>query len=103
MADFYQWGTKEQLTLFCHLQPRASNNEFAGQHGERLKVRITAPPVDGKANTQLIKFIAQQFGAAKTRVSISCGESGRHKIVQIKQPGVLPKSLGIAPNTTPGQ
>ena len=66
MPGFYRWD-KGYLSLFCHLQPKASKNEFAGQHGERLKIRITAAPVDGKANAQLIRFIAQQFDVAKTR------------------------------------
>ena len=102
MAGFYQWD-KGYLKLFCHLQPKASNNEFAGQHGERLKIRVTAPPIDGKANAQLIKFIAQQFGVAKTRVSISCGEYARHKTLRIERPEHWPESLGISANPAPGQ
>ena len=102
MPGFYQWD-KGYLSLFFHLQPKASKNEFAGQHDERLKTRITAPPVDGKANAQQIKFIAQQFDAAKTRVSISSGESARYKTLRIERPKHWTESLGILPNPAPGQ
>jgi uncharacterized protein (TIGR00251 family) len=103
MPDFYQWDDKNRLTLFCHLQPKASKDEFAGQYGERLKIRITAPPIDGKANTQLIKFIAKQFGVAKAQVTISSGESGRHKTLNIENPQYRPEGLGILPDPGSGQ
>jgi uncharacterized protein (TIGR00251 family) len=103
MPDFYQWDNKSRLTLFCHLQPKASKDEFAGQYGERLKIRITAPPIDGKANTQLIKFIAKQFGVAKAQVTISSGESSRHKTLNIENPQRRPEGLGILPDPGSGQ
>jgi len=83
--------------LFCHLQPKASRDEFAGQHGERLKIRITAPPVDGKANAHLIEFLAAQFAVAKQAVTIVSGETGRQKTVRIENPRQLPAALSIAP------
>ena len=98
MPDFYQWDNNGQLTLFCHLQPKASKDEFAGQYGERLKVRITAAPIDGKANTQLIKFIAKQFGVAKAKGTISSGESSRHKTLNIENRQCRPEGLGIVPD-----
>lgn len=95
---FYRWqdGT---LLINCHLQPKASRSEFAGQHGERLKVRIAAPPVDGKANKALVKFLAKQFGVPGTRVELVSGESSRQKTVAIIEPTQLPDSLGIEPAT----
>lgn len=98
-TDYYQWrGT--DLLLFCHLQPQASRAEFAGQHGERLKIRITAPPVDGKANAHLIAFLAREFGVAKQAVQIVSGTTGRQKTVVIEQPQTLPTALSIAPPPT---
>lgn len=94
MSAFYRWQNK-QLLLFCHLQPKASKDEFCGQHGDRLKIRITAPPVDGKANAHLIRFIAKQFGVVKADVVISSGELGRQKTLQINQPTKLPHDLNI--------
>jgi uncharacterized protein (TIGR00251 family) len=97
-VNFYRWHN-DQLTLFCHLQPKASKDEFAGGHGERLKIRITAPPVDGKANQQLIAFIAKQFGVSKSAVAITHGETGRQKTLIISQPSRLPEILEIAPQS----
>jgi len=62
---FYRWDG-DDLILDCHLQPKASRDEFAGLHGERLKIRLTAPPVEGKANAHLLAFLAAAFGVAKT-------------------------------------
>ncbi|WP_255399598.1 DUF167 family protein [Oceanicoccus sp. KOV_DT_Chl] len=81
--------------MFCHLQPKACNDEFAGLHAERLKVRISAPPIDGKANKHLQAFIAKQFGVAKTAVTIVHGELGRLKTLRITQPRRIPSVLKI--------
>ena len=92
---FYRWQG-DDLVLSCHLQPKASCDEFAGEHGERLKIRITAPPVDGKANAHLIGFLAEQFGVAKQAVVIERGDTGRQKTVRIESPARLPPQLAIA-------
>ncbi|MFA7554565.1 MAG: DUF167 family protein [Spongiibacteraceae bacterium] len=92
--SFYHWQ-QHKLVLFCYLQPKASCDEFVGPHANRLKIRITAPPVDGKANQHLIKFIAKQFGVAKSAVTITSGELGRQKTLCIDQPSKLPPSAGI--------
>lgn len=76
----------DSLVLQLYIQPGASRSEFAGLHGERLKVRIKAAPVDGKANRQLLTFIAEQFGVSKSAVSIVRGEGSRHKTVQVTRP-----------------
>lgn len=83
------------MVLFCHLQPKASKDEFAGLHGERLKIRITAPPIDGKANRHLTKFLAKQFGVGQRQIIISSGETGRKKTIQITNPTSFPDSLEI--------
>jgi len=68
-----------------------------GIHGDRLKISITAPPVDGKANKHLIATIAKWFGAPKTNVSIIRGEAGRQKTLLIEQPALLPAKANITP------
>ena len=93
---YYRWRDGD-LLLSCHLQPKASQDEFAGRHGERLKIRIKASPIDGKANSALIKFLAKACSVTKASVSIESGESSRQKLVCIKQPGKIPKSLDIDP------
>ena len=83
------------LILDCHLQPKASRDEFAGLHGERVKIRLTAPPVDGKANAQLLAFLATAFSVGKNQVSLESGLQSRQKRVRIKQPRQLPSALDL--------
>jgi len=92
--SWYQWQAGD-LILSCHLQPKASKDEFAGLHGDSVKIRITAPPIEGRANAHLLKFIGKQFGVAKSRVTIISGELGRQKRVLIEQPEKIPATLEI--------
>lgn len=92
---FYRWDA-EQLILECHLQPGARGEGFAGLHGERLKIRIAAPPVEGKANERLLAFLAAAFGVPKSHVSLLQGASSRHKRVGISRPVTLPVELPIS-------
>lgn len=91
---WYRWDG-EDLILYCHLQPKASRDEFAGVHGERLKIRLTAPPVEGKANAQLLAFLGKAFGVAKSQVSLESGELNRQKRVRIRAPQRLPELPGL--------
>ena len=91
---FYRWQGKD-LMIACHLQPRASKDQFSGLHGESLKVRIKAPPVEGKANAYLIKFLAKQFGVSKRDVIILGGELSWEKRLMIVAPTIIPESLDI--------
>jgi uncharacterized protein (TIGR00251 family) len=93
---FYRWQNGD-LLLFCHLQPKASNDSFAGLHGDRVKIRIKAAPVDGKANSYLLKFLATQFDVPAASVSLQNGESSRQKTVLIRAPRRLPAELPITP------
>ena len=85
------------LILRVQLQPRASRDEFAGIHGNALKIRLTAPPVDGKANAALIAFLAEAFGVAKRQVTLVQGETGRAKQLRIQAPMRFPPGLPIPP------
>jgi hypothetical protein len=97
MGGWYQWQG-EQLLLSVRVQPRSSKDEIVGPHGtESLKVRITAPPVDGKANAHLIKFLAKSFGVAKSQVELVSGTTGRDKRLAITGPKCLPEAAQIAP------
>lgn len=92
---YYQWQG-DDLILHCHLQPKASNDAFAGRHGDSLKIRIAAPPIEGRANTALIRFLAKAFGVPKRDVQIISGELGREKRVRITAPGHWPDALDIS-------
>ncbi len=92
--SYFRWDG-EDLILDCHRQPKASKDEFAGLHGERLKIRLTAPPVEGKANAHLLAFLAKAFGVAKAQVSLESGELNRHKRLRIHAPQRLPTLPGL--------
>lgn len=71
------------MILDLHVQPGAARSEFAGQHGERLKVRLAARAIDGKANEALIEFLADHYGVPKNRVRILSGLKSRRKRVEV--------------------
>lgn len=89
---FFSWHN-ETLTLRIYVQPRASRDEIVGPHGASLKVRITAPPVDGKANEHLLKFLAKEFGVPRKQIVITTGTQGRQKQLRIKGPLRLPATV----------
>jgi uncharacterized protein (TIGR00251 family) len=71
------------ITLTVRIQPRASKNEVVRQENGSLKIRLTAPPVDGAANEALVKFLADRFSVAKSQVEIVSGHTSRDKIVRV--------------------
>jgi uncharacterized protein len=66
------------------VQPGAKRSEFAGRHGERIKLRLAAPPVEGKANAALIEFLADYFGVPRRNVTIVSGIKSRAKRVAVE-------------------
>jgi uncharacterized protein (TIGR00251 family) len=72
------------LLVDVRVQPRASRTEFAGLIGERVRIRLQAPPVDGRANAALIEFLADAFGVPRAGVSVERGLSSRDKLVRIR-------------------
>lgn len=66
------------------VQPRASRSEIAGVHGDAMKVRLSAPPVDGAANAALVELIAEALGVGRRAVRIVSGESSRSKVVEVE-------------------
>lgn len=95
MSDWYRWDG-DDLILFLRVQPKASRDELAEPMGDALKVRITAPPVDGKANAHLIRFLAKTFGVAKSAVILESGDISRIKRLRIQKPRQLPKILSTS-------
>ncbi len=69
--------------LSVHVQPGARTNEIAGIHGNRLKVRLKAPPVDGKANKALIRWAATYFNVPTARITLIRGKASRQKTLKI--------------------
>lgn len=95
-TPWYQWQG-ERLILTLQIQPRAKHNEIVGPHGDALKVRLTAPPVDGKANEALCEWLAEVCEVAKSRVTILAGLNGRRKRLAIDCPRRLP--VGVRSQT----
>src|SRR5712692_5321017 len=97
-ANWFKWEG-EDLILKVHAKPRASRDEFAGVTGDALKIRITAPPVDGKANARLIEFLAQHFGVSKSRISLVRGRNSPTKWFRIVGPAKIPSipQVGLDP------
>ncbi len=89
MSDYYYHWQGQDLVLCVRLQPKASRNEIIGVQGNQLKVRLTAPPVDGKANSALCKFIAKSFAVATSKVEIISGAHNREKRLLIHSPQQL--------------
>ena len=88
--SWYQWRD-EDLILHLRVQPKASKDRFVGPYGENeYKVAIMAPPVDGKANARLMKFIAKAFGLPRADIALLSGETSRSKCLKLKSPKRLP-------------
>jgi uncharacterized protein (TIGR00251 family) len=76
--------TKDGVVLNIHASPRASRNEIQGEHGNALKIRLKAPPVDGKANETLIEFLAELLGVPRRHVTLISGQTSRQKRVAVR-------------------
>ncbi|MFQ5659466.1 MAG: DUF167 domain-containing protein [Gammaproteobacteria bacterium] len=85
---FDRWYERrgDDLIIHAHLLTRSKTDKADGIYGNRLKLHITAPPVDGKANKQLITFLAKAFGVAKSRINIARGKHSQDKTVVIHAP-----------------
>jgi uncharacterized protein (TIGR00251 family) len=87
------------LVLALHVQPGAKRTGVGGAYGDALKVRLAAPPVDGKANAELVRFLAEAFGVPRRNVTIVRGEASRDKTVRVASPRMRPDRqwLGTSP------
>jgi uncharacterized protein len=85
------------VRLRVHAQPRASRTELAGIHDGRLKVRLAAPPVDGAANLELVRFLAGLLGVPRSDISVIRGPSAKQKVLQVRGVSVeeVRRKLGI--------
>ncbi len=74
-----QTGRNGSVLLSLHVQPRASKNELSGIHDGALKLRLTTPPVDGKANKAVISFVSRKLKVPKSSVTLHSGLKSRRK------------------------
>ncbi|HMV31002.1 MAG TPA: DUF167 domain-containing protein [Gemmatimonadales bacterium] len=75
--------TTSGVRLTLHVQPRAARTECAGHHGDAIKVRLAAPPVDGAANEALLRFLAERLGVARAALTLRAGATSRRKVVEV--------------------
>jgi uncharacterized protein (TIGR00251 family) len=83
MADWLRESADGSLLLSLHIQPGAKKTGFAGLHGDAVRVRLAALPVDGKANAALRAFLAKTCEVPKSAVELVSGETSRSKRVRI--------------------
>ena len=83
----------EYLSLILHVQPGAKQTSLAGLHGDALKIRLAAPPIEGRANEALLRFIADIFVVPLRNVTLKQGEQSKHKRVDMCGSTVDPDSL----------
>lgn len=83
--------TKTGVTFSIQVIPRASKCEISGVTGDALKIRLTAPPVEGKANEECLRFLSARLDLARNRLSIVGGQTSRKKVIQVS--GMKPHEL----------
>jgi uncharacterized protein (TIGR00251 family) len=88
VREFEITDAEKGAAFAVHVVPRASRNEVAGRMGDAIKIRLTAPPVEGKANQALVAFLAQELGVRKSQVEIVAGETSQNKVICV---------LGLSP------
>ena len=70
-------------SFIVHVVPRARRTEVAGPYGDAIRIRLAAPPVDGAANAELVRFLAERLGVARRAVEVAAGASARRKTIRV--------------------
>jgi uncharacterized protein (TIGR00251 family) len=84
-----------------HVVPRARRTELAGVHGEAIRIRVAAPPADGEANAELIRFVARHLGVPRSAVAIAAGAGSRHKVLAVQGLSSTALRARLAPDPLP--
>ncbi|MCU7848859.1 MAG: DUF167 family protein [Candidatus Thiodiazotropha sp. (ex Lucinoma kastoroae)] len=91
--SWFRWEQGD-LILNLRIQPKSSRDSFVGPYGENeYKITLTAPPIDGKANAHLMKFIAKAFHLPRSKIQLISGVTSRSKCLRLKSPQYLPIPL----------
>lgn len=83
-SEFYSFDKSGAIRITVKVEPRSSRPGIAGLHGNALKVRLSSPPVEGRANEELIEIVAKALGARKAQVSIAGGQTSKNKVVRVE-------------------
>lgn len=84
---------KNTIRLSVYILPNASCDEVIGKHGDSIKIRLTARPIAGAANKQLIKYLAKCFQVKKNQIKISKGQTSRVKLLEIRNASYIPDNF----------
>ncbi|EEZ95781.1 conserved hypothetical protein [Legionella longbeachae D-4968] len=79
--------------MYLYVQPGAKKSEIVGMHEGVLKIRLNAPPIEGRANKELLKYVAQLFKVPPSQVVLKRGDKSRHKVLLVKNSLVDPNVL----------
>jgi uncharacterized protein len=93
MSAEWCYAAAGSVRLTVQITPAAKKNEVIGLLGSELKIRLQAPPIEGKANTALVRYIAACVGVPKSRVLVVHGHTSRRKVVEISVAGVTPAQV----------
>lgn len=96
------WREGDILWLLVRVQPRASREQVVGPQGDRLKVRVTAPPVEGAANERVLRLLARELGVPVSQVAVVAGQGSRDKRLSARAPRRRPPWLPEACWEVPG-
>jgi uncharacterized protein (TIGR00251 family) len=88
-------ATATGVALRLRVQPRASRTEVTGALGDEIKIRVAAPPVDGQANEELVRFLAKLLGVPRSAVTIASGSGSRSKVAAIEGIGATEVALRL--------
>lgn len=91
--SWYRYDDANNLVLTLHIQTGAKTTEAVGLQGDALRIKLAATPVEGKANTVLLKFLARHFDVPLCKVLLKQGDKSRHKVIVIYQPNYGPDVL----------
>jgi len=92
MAGWYR-RSEDVITLTLHVQPGAKRSEITGLHGDALKLKLAAPPIEGRANEALLKYLGGLFDVPLRQVELKQGGQSRHKVVAVIGSKVDPETL----------
>lgn len=95
MFDVHYWWDAGDLYLNCRIQSKSNEDKVVGTVGNYLKIRLTAAPIDGKANKHLVKYLSKQFKVKQSAITIVSGHSSRQKRLRIEKPNTLPETINI--------
>lgn len=85
--------TKDGIIIKIHVVPNSSKTQIVGDHGDRLKIKIKAPPVDGKANEEVIDFLCEKLGIKKNQAELLTGQASKSKNILLKIENIDLKKL----------